>query len=175
MTDETQDNRLIGELLRNPNAARTRFVERNFAAAGHGAIRQPHLPVFEYIDHDRGSRITKLARHANVTAQAMGELVDYLERHGYVERTPDPADGRAKLVRLTDRGWELTALARQVVTELETAWASAIGEAKMRQLKRLLADLWDAIGEDGALRQPPRQALTPAPVERERGMDQVET
>ena len=26
----------------------------------------------------------------------MAELVAHLERHGYVERVPDPADGRAK-------------------------------------------------------------------------------
>src|SRR5260370_36380372 len=95
------DRRLIGELLRNPNAARVRHVERGFAAAGHPAIHPPHLPVLEYVDHERGSRITELARHANVTAQAMSEVVAYLERHRYVERGADPSDGRAKLVRPT--------------------------------------------------------------------------
>ena len=74
-----------------------RHVERGFAAAGHPAIRQPHLPVLEYIDRERGSRITYLAKHANVTVQAMGELVDHLERQGYVERVSDPTDGRASL------------------------------------------------------------------------------
>jgi DNA-binding MarR family transcriptional regulator len=144
------DHRRIGELLRNPNAARVRHVERGFAAAGHPAIRQPHLPVFEYIDRERGSRITYLAKHANVTVQAMGELVDYLERHGYVERASDPTDGRAKLVRLTERGRELYALAVRLVTELEETWAGYLGERKMRQLKRLLGELWDAIPPDQA-------------------------
>jgi Mn-dependent DtxR family transcriptional regulator len=45
--------------------------------------------VSEYIDQQRGSRITDLARHANVTAQAMSEVVAYLDRHGYVELVPD--------------------------------------------------------------------------------------
>jgi DNA-binding MarR family transcriptional regulator len=136
---------LIGELLRNPNAARERHVERGFAAAGHPAIHPPHLPVFEYIDHERGSRITDLARHANVTAQAMSEVVAYLERHGYVERVADPSDGRAKLVRLTPRGWELYRLAGRLIVELEARWAERLGERKLQQLKRLLAELWDAI------------------------------
>jgi DNA-binding MarR family transcriptional regulator len=147
VTSQQPDTRKIGELLRNPNAARVRHVERGFAAAGHPEIRQPHLPIFEYIDRERGSRITYLAQHANVTIQAMGELVDYLQRHRYVERVPDPTDGRAKLVRLTGRGRELYALAVRLVTELEEQWAAQIGPAKMRQLKVLLAELWDTIDD----------------------------
>ena len=142
------DHRLIGELLRNPNAARVRAVERGFAAAGHPAIRQPHLPILEYIDRDRGSRTSYLAKHANITAQAMGELVTHLAAHGYVERVPDPTDGRARLVRLTERGQDVYALAVRLVTELEASWAAALGEGKMRHLKQLLADLWDAIEPD---------------------------
>jgi DNA-binding MarR family transcriptional regulator len=142
---KTTDRRLIGELLRNPNAARVRHVERGFAAAGHAAIHPPHLPVFEYVDHERGSRITDLARHANVTAQAMSEVVAYLERHGYVERVADPSDGRAKLVRLTARGGELYGVARRLIVELESKWAARIGDRKLRELKRLLGELWDAI------------------------------
>src|SRR5579885_1601175 len=111
MVRHPEDHRLIGELLRNPNAARARYVEQGFAAAGHPAIRTPHLPIFEYIDRTRGSRLTYLADHATITAQAMGELVDHLARHGYVERVPDPSDGRAKLVRLTERGHAVYALA----------------------------------------------------------------
>lgn len=144
------DGRLIGELLRNPNAARVRHVERGLAAAGHPAVRPPHLPVFEYVDRGRGSRVSDLARHANVTAQAMGELVDHLAAHGYVERVPDPTDGRARLVRLTDRGRELYALGGRLVRELEATWAGHLGEEQLQQLKRLLAQLWDAIEAQAA-------------------------
>lgn len=136
---------MIGELLRNPNAARIRRVERAFAEAGHGAIHPPHLPVFEYIDHDVGSRITYLARHATVTVQAMSEVVGYLERHGYVERVVDPSDGRARLVRLTDRGRDLYEVARRVVTATEADWAAHLGDRRFQLLKRLLGDLWDSI------------------------------
>ena len=53
-----------------------------------------------------------LADRARMTKQSMTELVAHLERHGYVERVPDPADGRAKLVRATGRGREVYAVAR---------------------------------------------------------------
>jgi DNA-binding MarR family transcriptional regulator len=148
MTRREGDYRLIGELLRNPNAARQRAIEGGFAAAGHPAIRQPHLPILEYIDRERGSRTSDLAKQANITAQAMGELVNHLVAHGYVERVPDPTDGRARLVRLTDHGRAVYALAVRLVAELEASWALALGEHKMDQLKRLLADLWDAIEAD---------------------------
>jgi DNA-binding MarR family transcriptional regulator len=138
---------LIGELLRNPNAARVRHVERGFAAAGHGAIHPPHLPVFEYVDYERGSRITDLARHANVSPQAMSEVVDYLERHGYVERLRDPVDGRVRLVRPTARGREVYALAGRLVRGLEDEWSARLGERKFRLLKRLLGELWDAVDD----------------------------
>ncbi len=145
MSTGQEDRRLIGELLRNPNAARVRYAERAFAAAGHPDIRATHIPVLEYIDHDHGSRITYLARHANVTVQSMAEVVANLEKWGYVERVPDPTDGRAKLVRLTGRGHELYSLAVETITGLEDDWARRLGGAKMRELKRLLAELWDVI------------------------------
>jgi DNA-binding MarR family transcriptional regulator len=145
MRQSQPDARLIGELLRNPNAARVRHVEQGLARAGHAAIRQAHLPVFEYIDRVHGSRITYLAAHANVTVQAMGELIDHLTRQGYVERVPDPSDGRAKLVRLTAEGHAICALAGHLVREIESIWAGYLGAQQFAQLKRLLAELWDAV------------------------------
>lgn len=142
------ERRMIGELLRNPNAARIRYVEQRFADAGYLDIRQPHLPILEYIDRERGSRITYLARHANISVQAMGELVDYLAERDYVERVVDPDDGRAKLVRLTERGLDLYRLAVSVITDLESTWSCYIGADRFQQLKTLLADLNDALFAD---------------------------
>ena len=86
-----------------------------------------------------------LAERAGVTKQSMAELVAHLERHGYVERVPDPADRRAKLVRATARGGEVYAIAREVVAELEAEWTRLLGEAKMRRLRGLLEELNAAI------------------------------
>ena len=54
---------------------------------------------------------------------------------------PDPSDGRAKLVRATDRGRELYAIARDFVAETEAEWTRRLGRAKIRQLRRLLEEL----------------------------------
>jgi DNA-binding MarR family transcriptional regulator len=70
-----------------------------------------------------------------VTKQAMAELVHHLEAHDHVTRVPDPADPRAKLVRPTDRGREVLAIARQLVPELEDHVSSMVGADRMRALK----------------------------------------
>ena len=60
-----------------------------------------------------GSRVTELAQLAQVTKPTVVYLVNDLERLGYVERIPDPADGRAKLVCLTERGVRAQEAARR--------------------------------------------------------------
>jgi DNA-binding MarR family transcriptional regulator len=77
---------------------RIRLAER-----GHGVLRPSHGAVFQYLD-DTGMTVSVLAERAQMTKQAMAELVQHLETHGYVVRVPDPSDRRAKLVQPTERG-----------------------------------------------------------------------
>ena len=51
-----------------------------------------------------------LAAYARITKQSMGSLVDHLQAGGYVERVSDTTDQRAKVVRLTERGWSASSL-----------------------------------------------------------------
>ena len=84
-------------LLREPFVVLSdRLIER-LAARGHPEVRYAHGAVFQYLD-DAGTRVSVLAARARIAKQSMAELVAHLERHGYVERVADPADGRAKLV-----------------------------------------------------------------------------
>jgi DNA-binding MarR family transcriptional regulator len=85
--------------------------------------------------------VSVLAGRAQITKQSMAELVAHLERHGYVERVPDPADRRAKLVRATRKGEEVYAIAREFVGELESEWGRRLGRAKLRRLRELLEEL----------------------------------
>jgi DNA-binding MarR family transcriptional regulator len=93
--------------------------------------------VFGFLD-DAGTRVGVLAERAQLTRQSMAELVRHLERHGYVELVPDPGDGRARLVRPTDRGREVWAEARGFLAEVEGRWAATLGERGLRDLRRLL-------------------------------------
>ncbi len=111
---------------------------------GAGYPQKPkHSAVFAQIAPD-GSRLTELARKANMTPQAMGELVDELVDMGYVLRRPDPDDGRAKLIVLTRRGRDAVAAGRQAAEAIEEQLTEALGERGHRDLRRLLYRLLNA-------------------------------
>ncbi|MDP9068986.1 MAG: MarR family transcriptional regulator [Actinomycetota bacterium] len=113
---------------------------------GAGYPQKPkHSAVFAQIDRE-GSRLTDLARRANMTPQAMGELVDELEELGYVERQPDPTDRRAKLIVLTPNGWAAVEAAKQTIVGLEARVDEILGEQGHRTLRELLARLLRAEG-----------------------------
>jgi DNA-binding MarR family transcriptional regulator len=68
-----------------------------------GTLRTAHTQLFPHITSD-GIRLTELAERIGVTKQAIGPLVDDLERQRFVERVEDPADRRAKRIRWTRKG-----------------------------------------------------------------------
>ena len=133
-------------LLREPFRIGSERLHERFAERGHPEVRAPHGNVLQFLD-DEGTRVSVLARRAQITKQSMAELVAHLERHGYVERVPDPDDGRAKLVRATSRGRQVYAVAREFVAELEAEWTRKLGRRKMRQLRALLSELNQALDD----------------------------
>ena len=135
----------LGVLLREPVRVGNALITERLAEHGHSAIRPPHNNVFQFLDAE-GTRVTVLAERAAMTKQSMGELVAHLERHGYVERIPDPTDRRAKLVRSTERGREVYAIAREIAAEMERLWTARVGKARMRELRETLVELNDALG-----------------------------
>jgi DNA-binding MarR family transcriptional regulator len=111
-------------------------VRRGLLARGH-SLRPAHQGVIVHLGSS-GTRLTELARRAGSTKQAMGKLVDELEAIGYVERVPDPGDGRAKLVRFSPRGRALLRDAGEIVDEIWASYAEAIGEARLHGLRETL-------------------------------------
>jgi DNA-binding MarR family transcriptional regulator len=87
-----------------------------------------------HIDIDGGTRLSTIAARANITPQAVGELVDDLERLGYVVRRPDPDDRRAKRIVLTDRGRESVAAALDTIATLEAELEDLLGSDKLAEL-----------------------------------------
>lgn len=105
---------------------------------GHPAIRPKHGAVFANIDRE-GTRATTLAERAGMGKAAMGELVDELERLGYVERRPDPSDRRAKLVVPTERALEVTRLVHAFNRRLEVRYRRLLGKDAYETLRAALA------------------------------------
>ena len=90
-----------------------------------------------------GTRLSVLADRAQIAKQTATSLVDKLERAGYVERVPDPSDGRARLVRLTPRAEAALPIARAEEARIEAEWGAHLGPERMRQLREALTALRD--------------------------------
>lgn len=122
----------------------TRVVETQLLAglaeAGFGDIRPTHFRVFENLPPG-GARLTELARRAQATKQAMGYLVDELERRGYVERVPDPGDGRASIIRRTERGQAADHVVFTILLREDAEWRHRLGDERYREILSALSDL----------------------------------
>jgi DNA-binding MarR family transcriptional regulator len=62
------------------------------------------LSVLDTLAVSGPKRLTELVRTEQISQPGLTQLVTRLERDGLVERRPDPADGRAVLVHITDSG-----------------------------------------------------------------------
>jgi DNA-binding MarR family transcriptional regulator len=130
----------VGLLLFIPYRAMEARVFAALAAAGFDDFTPAQARVMQRIGPD-GTRLTTLADAAQVTKQTASFLVDQLERRGYVRRTPDPRDARARLVRVAERGHAAQPIAAAVVAEVEAEWRAHLGERRWTQLRDALTHL----------------------------------
>lgn len=128
--------------LREAFVALNDIALARLAERGHAEVRAAHAPVFQYLD-DTGTTVSTLAARAQITKQAMAELVQHLEGRGYLRREPDPDDRRAKLVLPTARGREVVAIAQDLVPELEDRLTAALGAERWEALHRDLDTIRD--------------------------------
>ncbi|MGW5698138.1 MarR family winged helix-turn-helix transcriptional regulator, partial [Streptomyces asiaticus] len=97
------------------------FVDR-LDAVGYAELRPMHGLVFQAL-RGPGATTSELAEQLGVTKQAAGQIVDDLEKRGYVERRPHPAGGRRRLVVLTGKALEHLSVAGRILHELEAQLA----------------------------------------------------
>lgn len=76
-----------------------------------------------------GTRLTDLAAALGVSRQAANQTANQIESAGYIARIPDPDDGRAKRIVLTDRGVDLRKRGLAVARRLEREFGGIAGPA----------------------------------------------
>ncbi|AWZ04870.1 MULTISPECIES: MarR family transcriptional regulator [unclassified Streptomyces] len=122
---------------------------RRLGEAGHAdGLRPLHGMVFQALG-GRGATATELAERLGVTKQAAGQIVDDLERRGYVRREPHPGGGRRKLVVLTDAANAHLHAAGRVLHELEAELGR--DSVDLAALRAELGRLVGALNGDGPL------------------------
>jgi DNA-binding MarR family transcriptional regulator len=143
----------IGQLLTQLTRLFQADLFERLMAAGLEDARVPHTHVTAYIKAE-GSRLTELAAMARMTLPAMSELVDDLQRIGIVERRPDPSDGRAKLICLTDAGWDAIRTAQRIIGEIEADYGAVVGVERFAATAQTLDELLREL----AARRPPTRS-----------------
>jgi DNA-binding MarR family transcriptional regulator len=89
--------------------------------------------------------ISTLATRLDITKQGAAQIIDDMEHRGYVERHPDPTDGRARLIHLSPRGQAALAVARRFHQTYERRLRKAHGDDAINAMRAVFTAM---AGED---------------------------
>ncbi len=109
-------------------------------AAGHPDVTPAMIALFRLAGLDQ-RRPGEIAATARLSKQATNDLLRELERLGYVERHPDPTDGRARIIQLTKRGQALDTAVWTAGREVEQSWRDRFGDKQWTTLNDVLDKL----------------------------------
>lgn len=127
------------------------------AAAGFDDLGRSDGYVLRAVDAE-ALTVSELAERLGISKQGAGQIVDDLERRGYVERHPDPDDRRARLLRPAERGTALLAAARRFHRSYERRLARDHGADTVQSLRALLAAI-AGMPDDGPAAGPRQRTL----------------
>lgn len=117
-------------------------IRQGLRQRGHH-LQTAHTKVLVHLDIT-GTRLTDLALRAGISKQAMGKLVDELEKLDYICRDPH-SDGRAKTIQFTTKGRKLLKDSSAIVEETWRHYAGQFGERRLRKFRDELNDLYTII------------------------------
>jgi DNA-binding MarR family transcriptional regulator len=137
-----RENVLLRLLIRTSQTETSQLTAR-LRAAGHASMQPSYIGLLANVD-TQGTRVVTIARRMGGTRQAVSQLIKVIEAAGFLERTPDPDDQRGVLVRHTPAGRALLADALEAMADIEAGYERVIGPARMRSLKKALADIAEA-------------------------------
>jgi DNA-binding MarR family transcriptional regulator len=87
----------------------------------------------------------ELAKLADLDKTTMLNTMDYLERAGYAERTPSPADRRARIITVTPAGADLVAAGHEIADRVHGEVLDALPEGQRQAFTAALTSLVDGL------------------------------
>ncbi|MEZ5701120.1 MAG: MarR family transcriptional regulator [Burkholderiaceae bacterium] len=116
------DERVLTLMARN---AEVPLALSNLAARDQ--VGAAHIHITRHLSR-QGSRLTDLAQSADMSKQAMGDLVTQCEAWGLVRREPDPRDARARRIVFTPDGLLWLDAFRQAVAQAQAEFRALVGD-----------------------------------------------
>lgn len=136
--------RYIGAMLRDVWQWVREQMYAGVVAAGYDDLNAAHVGLWRHPGLD-GLRPSQLADHMGITKQSVNDLLGHLEGHGYLERVPDSADGRARVIRLTLKGQRLQETIYAEAGAAQQRIAEILGPRRFAQLHDSLERLTDLL------------------------------
>jgi DNA-binding MarR family transcriptional regulator len=151
MKECSEEERVIfSQLLPRPYEALLTKIHAELATAGYSdTYASWGTNIFHHLQGG-GLRLTELAGRTHTTKQALRYTINQLEAAGYVERVADPTDGRAKIIRFTERGWQARRVGDEIIARIEHECVQELGEERMRQFEALIKDVSSVLEENRA-------------------------
>ncbi|MBO9623335.1 MAG: MarR family transcriptional regulator [Sphingomonas sp.] len=86
-----------------------------------------------------------LAEQLGIEGPSVVPIVDQIERAGLAERRPDPTDGRAKTIHLTEAGQALAARAEERSAEVRAALLAGVDAGDLAIAAKVIEQLQKAL------------------------------
>jgi DNA-binding MarR family transcriptional regulator len=138
MSSDAQPRSDLGIQLLLAYQGFVRQLHADMAGRGHDDLGRSDGLVFRML-HGGPRTVSDLASRLEITKQGMGQIIEDMERRGYVVRRPDPGDARARLVELTDRGRAALGVARDFHRSYERRLVREHGRAAVDTAREVLA------------------------------------
>lgn len=116
----------------------SRLYDSYLAPAG---VRITQFLTLATLNEVGSAPVNVLAERLDIERTAMGKMVGFLERDGFVTIKPSPTDGRSRLVELTNEGQRLHHKAVPLWREAQHEFENLNGAKNAAELRRRLKDI----------------------------------
>ena len=113
----------------------------------------PQWRALGQLAHSNGLSQAALAALIETDQMTTSKILRLLETRGLIERLPDPADSRAKIVRNTPQAAGIVGAMRVVAEELHDTMLEGVSEADKTALIRILTQISENLAGDRSRRK----------------------
>ena len=130
----------LGFLVHDVSRLRRRVVDRALKPLG---VTRSQWWILAFLSRSDGMSQVALAEELDLGKVALGQLIERLEKTGFVARRPDEQDRRVKRIYLTKRSHALIARIRDSVSVTEREILENIDAADLKATVRALRGMKD--------------------------------
>jgi DNA-binding MarR family transcriptional regulator len=136
MTELTRNN--LGFLLAKASQRWNELLYAGFRAEGYPQVRPSFGAILVPLYEEDGLRLGELAERARLSKQTMTTMIRLIAKAKLVTTRPDPEDGRATRVFLTEEARRFQPIAEKVLTRLERRALKVEGRENLDQIRHWL-------------------------------------